>query len=354
MSFLKGTKKRSFLKVLAFLALSVCSYFLVSSASAHAYGDQEPAYEQRSPGSDVPEEEVEGLESRLEQIITESDENGFLRIVIIFFSYLFFLALIAGLVLDGRFLWLFRKGEVPRIRTVPHMKPGWGLLDIMFFMVVFYIASMLFAEIMSFFQVRFPIAENENFQLFTISIWMNFLAVAFIIFLVKFMHSQDLQVLGLTRRNFLKNIGYAIIAYIAFIPVLVAINYATHYVTQLIGYDAPTQDVVKMFMAEKEMPILLLGFFAASIVAPVAEEIIFRGFAYSALKKTMGVFWSIVLTSLIFSVLHAHVVGIVPIFALGVLLAYLYERTGSLIAPITVHMIHNTIMLVLVFVLRGV
>jgi uncharacterized protein len=70
------------------------------------------------------------------------------------------------------------------------------------------------------------------------------------------------------------------------------------------------------------------------------------------LKKTIGVFWAALFTSCVFSVLHAHVVGFLPIMALGLLLIYIYEKTGTLVAPITVHIMHNAGMVFLVFLIK--
>jgi len=75
---------------------------------------------------------------------------------------------------------------------------------------------------------------------------------------------------------------------------------------------------------------------------------------YPALKKKIGITASIVCTSCIFGILHAHMVGFLPIVLLGILLAYLYEKTGSLVPSIFVHITHNVGMLVLVFVVKAI
>ena len=91
--------------------------------------------------------------------------------------------------------------------------------------------------------------------------------------------------------------------------------------------------------------VLLLG--------PIIEEVFFRGFMYSAIRKRTGIMAAAFLSGAIFSLLHTNIVGFFPIMTLGILLAYLYETTGSLVASIAVHMVHNSIILTLVFFIKG-
>ncbi|MBU1006915.1 MAG: CPBP family intramembrane metalloprotease, partial [Candidatus Omnitrophica bacterium] len=58
--------------------------------------------------------------------------------------------------------------------------------------------------------------------------------------------------------------------------------------------------------------------------------------------------------AVVFSLLHANIAGFLPIMALGVLLAYLYEATGSLVASMTVHVIHNSVIIGFVFFIKEV
>jgi hypothetical protein len=69
---------------------------------------------------------------------------------------------------------------------------------------------------------------------------------------------------------------------------------------------------------------------------------------YSALKNRFGIVLSAFLSALVFSALHANLIGFAPILALGVLLAVAYEVTGSLLTPIIIHVIHNSAMLFLI------
>ena len=78
------------------------------------------------------------------------------------------------------------------------------------------------------------------------------------------------------------------------------------------------------------------------VIGPFGEEVFFRGFAYTAMKKRFGVAWGMSLSALLFSFIHTNPMAIVPIYLIGLLMAYLYERTGTLAAPFGLHATNNT------------
>lgn len=86
--------------------------------------------------------------------------------------------------------------------------------------------------------------------------------------------------------------------------------------------------------------------FAALFVAPVLEELVFRGFVQSALAQRSSVVGTLVLTSVIFLLFHGTYLGSVLavsyVFLLGLLLSYFRYRTGSVIPGIMAHLANNT------------
>jgi membrane protease YdiL (CAAX protease family) len=156
----------------------------------------------------------------------------------------------------------------------------------------------------------------------------------------------------LSAKNILRNILYGVTAYIALIPVLLAILAATAVVINITKYIPAKQPVVELLLKEKNTGFVLYSSLFAAVAGPFIEELFFRGFMYGAVKKYIGALAAAVVTSLIFAGLHAHVVGFFPIVALGLMLAYLYEKTGTLVSSITLHMIHNLSMVFLVFLIK--
>jgi len=94
--------------------------------------------------------------------------------------------------------------------------------------------------------------------------------------------------------------------------------------------------------------VYALMFLAAVVVAAVAEEILFRGLLYNVLRRYLDRWTAAVGAALIFSFIHGVVSNLWSLFLLALVLTWLYERTGRLLAPIVLHAANNTIALVLV------
>ena len=81
----------------------------------------------------------------------------------------------------------------------------------------------------------------------------------------------------------------------------------------------------------------------ALVLAPVVEEIFFRGIFYPAVKQAgfpRLALWGV---SLLFALIHANVVTFIPLFVLAVVLTLLYERTNNLLATISAHALFNAL-----------
>lgn len=94
---------------------------------------------------------------------------------------------------------------------------------------------------------------------------------------------------------------------------------------------------------------LLVAIMLGALVAPVVEELFFRGFLYPALRRRLGVAGGIVLSAVIFGLFHANVWLFFPTAIIGIILAYLYEREGSLGPPIVLHSLNNLISIVIIY-----
>ncbi len=85
------------------------------------------------------------------------------------------------------------------------------------------------------------------------------------------------------------------------------------------------------------------------ILGPFFEEVVFRGFLYRALRRRFSFWPAAVLGSLGFAVLHGYLFLFLYVFVLGLVLTALYERRGNLVAPLTFHIMNNTVVLALFF-----
>jgi membrane protease YdiL (CAAX protease family) len=92
----------------------------------------------------------------------------------------------------------------------------------------------------------------------------------------------------------------------------------------------------------ERLPIILL----AVVIAPVAEELAFRGYLYGVMRRYFGALPALVFTGVLFAIIHLNVPTLFPLFVLSCLFTVSYEVTGSLLVPMTMHALFNTVNLV--------
>jgi membrane protease YdiL (CAAX protease family) len=91
---------------------------------------------------------------------------------------------------------------------------------------------------------------------------------------------------------------------------------------------------------------------AVVILAPIAEEIFFRGVVFNAWLREGGRRWAYIGSAALFAAIHLSLLSLLPIFLLGLALAWVYERTGNLLAPIAMHATVNGISVALALLVR--
>lgn len=88
----------------------------------------------------------------------------------------------------------------------------------------------------------------------------------------------------------------------------------------------------------------LIGAFTISVIAPLLEEVMFRGAIQGyMLRKVRNPWLAIIISALIFGIFHMNPVQIVYATLLGIVLGWIYYRTGSLMSVILGHVLNNTI-----------
>lgn len=143
-------------------------------------------------------------------------------------------------------------------------------------------------------------------------------------------------------------------------PSVVAGMWLTLVLLQVTGYmrwmeslGAETvQDTVKFFQNSHDKWALGAMAFAAVIVAPLCEEVVFRGYLYPAAKRFAGPATAMFCSALLFSLAHGTLAMLLPLFLLGFAFAWIYERTGSIWAPIFAHFCVNGSTVLIQFVIR--
>jgi len=125
----------------------------------------------------------------------------------------------------------------------------------------------------------------------------------------------------------------------AFMAGLDATGY-DEWVRSLIDGDG-LQETVKLLLESKDPLVLGLVAVGVCVGAPLAEEVVFRGYIYAAVKRFTNIPFAVIFSGLLFGAVHGNLLALLPLTILGIVLALAYEYTGSLWAPIAIHFCFN-------------
>lgn len=137
---------------------------------------------------------------------------------------------------------------------------------------------------------------------------------------------------------------------IVFLPAMAwLLQYLSAYALTKIGWQPGNETAVTVLNSARSwwLRIYLCAF--TVLIGPVAEEFIFRGLLYPFLKQHSRPWLAWIGVSLLFALIHWDAATFVALFVLALVLTWLYEKTDSLLAPITAHAFFNAVNLVLLF-----
>lgn len=154
-------------------------------------------------------------------------------------------------------------------------------------------------------------------------------------------------------RGVVREMGAGLLGYLAGIPLVACGCLATLFIIRHTGAN-PAHPIVQQF--EHASPFKVIGLVAlACIVAPIIEEMIFRGALYTHLRLKHTALWSALASSFLFAVIHPQGYAALPTLgAIALVLAVLREWRGAIIAPMTAHALNNFLAtMMLAFALSG-
>ena len=145
---------------------------------------------------------------------------------------------------------------------------------------------------------------------------------------------------------------YVVLGFVVGILLFVGIGFLGNVLTQLLGTPAPQSFAIAVKMVDYKWEFALLTILGG-VIAPIKEEMLFRGLMYPPLRQALGKGKGMLLTGLFFATLHFDIVRFLPLFIGGVVLAWLYERSSSIWPAIVAHGTWNTLMAVALWIQRS-
>lgn len=110
-------------------------------------------------------------------------------------------------------------------------------------------------------------------------------------------------------------------------------------------------DLMDQIIGEVDVLGTSLLFLSVVILAPIVEEILFRGIFFNVLGKKHSTLFAMMMSSIVFGVLHLETM--VPTFIIGLVICFIYQQTGSLLLAILAHFFNNLMAFVMPYVLVG-
>ncbi len=140
--------------------------------------------------------------------------------------------------------------------------------------------------------------------------------------------------------------------YLAVLPPVELLVWLTTSLLRAAGITFTSQPITQLVLTSLSDNGVQLVFVLAVVIAPIFEEVIFRGLAYPALKQRWGAVPAAGLVSAAFALTHLHLPSFGPLFVLGIGLCLAYEVSGSLLAPMVMHALFNAVNLSMLLYIR--
>lgn len=267
------------------------------------------------------------------------------------FEIITFLALIIGL---GYFAWrgAFSKPARPGIGE----QFRWEDLAMVWFPLLFH----LHVPIATYFGklgVGAEVTDQPSFGAQFASYLIHMIITIFLgvvaLFMIISLNRNPIEVFGLNRLGTPKIIliglaggivGYLLCSTLVGIPV-------NKFFTNVFG-ELDAQKAVQDILNLKNPLLLSMIIVSACVLAPVIEELLYRGYLYGSIKRFSHPVFAAILSSALFTVIHMNLLALVPLFVLSLILTWLYEFTKCLWVPILVHAFFNTFNILAMFYMK--
>jgi uncharacterized protein len=169
-------------------------------------------------------------------------------------------------------------------------------------------------------------------------------------FLVHKSFARRLKGFGLNPKTIFRDFAAALLNFWALWPAIFLVLIATTEFGKFVygpDYSMETHQELKFISEYHQLPLIISVVFVAVVIAPVIEEVLFRGLLQTLmLSYGYGPWTSIAVCSFFFLLFHANLSHWPALFVLSIGIGYSYERSGSLFRPIFIHALFNSVSII--------
>lgn len=228
-----------------------------------------------------------------------------------------------------------------------YFQAPWNLKDVFNITITIIVAFILIVSFLNFINFE-ELTNNDKYKSYFISLGIllqGIIAILIIYFFSKKKYKQiSFKDFGFKKIRFFKCILAILSAYFIYLGITAIIGIISFYLDiQIPGYEV--QENILPFFGESNLDLIMAGV-AIILIAPITEEILFRGFFLRALSNKWGVFYGSIISALIFSLLHYPWQSFIPIFILGLIINSLVIRYKTIWPAIGFHMFNNSLVFI--------
>ncbi len=238
----------------------------------------------------------------------------------------------------------------------PSRAPAWGLSEVLGLTLFFVLVIPLLGALLL---SGSPNAPPPLPVIAGLAVLQNAIFVAGALYVVGIKYRLPLQRLGLVAGSWLRRMAQGATAAVAAVLSNTIGQNVTLYILGLaMGQQAAGNLVAReqvrtpiyRLLPELHRPVEVAAIAVlVGVIVPVGEEVFFRGLTFGALRRVMNRDAAVVTSALFFAGAHLQPVELLPILILGMILAYLYDYTGSLVPGMIAHGVNNLTALALFY-----
>ena len=265
----------------------------------------------------------------------------------------FFIIFTVGLFVDISILISILRGNIDwKARYQRLLDRPWTPYDGLHFMVVM---GTLFAVLILLGQIAnqcgiVPSEEAKPFLLLAETLLMQGVALITIEYLRR-RNQQSISASFLTKQQSTRrSLLHGMLLYCAIIPPVVISALLSNVMLQTFNIPVESQEILKGF-ANTSTPIWLRGYLVIIAIAgaPIMEEMVFRGIALPVAAKHASPVLAVIAVSMLFAIVHGHLPALIPLFVVAVGFSSAYIYSGSILVPMTMHALFNSVNLSIFF-----
>lgn len=225
--------------------------------------------------------------------------------------------------------------------------PGWGVVEILIvYISVMGVVSAFEVWGQRFYQVAAALVAGSNYELghfFWASLLQSFLIILLIGLTVAWAGRGSWRELGMKLPEPGKLMIYGGLGGLLLLVLVLVFSHLLLFVNPAVDEQLYASMLKKVASTWEFALVLIIG----AVAGPVAEEAYFRGMIYPVLRHRWGVAGGVVICGLFFGISHLDLWRMLPLSVGGMILAYIYEKTESIIPCALAHGIWNGVMALL-------